>query len=169
MIEVIGMDMVTYKIGKLTFTQNELTWKQDKQLLKLANSFAGIADSNENIVIPRVFETLQKYDMLGVMLGIILQPKWDWRYCLYFAWQLLKLPFTRRIQWVNVDELSNTEIKEIKEDFFLFNKSVMKKLSDVSNALGWIAKAGMQGETPETNLQTKPKKPKTQPQMSAKP
>ena len=163
------MDLVTYKIGKLTFTQNELTWRQDKQLLKMLNQFVGVADAGENVLIPRMFETLQKYDMLGVMLGIILQPKWDWRYCVYVAGQVLKYPFKWRIDWVNVDELSNSEIAEIKDDFFLLNKSVMKKLNDIGSALGWIAKAGMQGETPATNLQMKPKKPKTQPQMSAKP
>lgn len=160
------MEMVRYKIGKLSFTQNELTWKQDKQLLQLFRKYVNVADANENVLIPKMFELLQRHDMLGVMLGIILQPVWDWRYCLYVAGQVLKFPFTRRISWVNVDDLSNSEIAEIKDDFFLLNKSVMIKLNDIGSALGFIAKAGMQGETAETNLQTKPKKPKTQPAMS---
>lgn len=146
------MDLVTYKIGKLTFTHNELTWRQDKQLLKLLNRFVNVADGDENILTPKLFELLQKYDLLDVLLGHILQPKWDVHYILYFTGQVLKFPFTWRISWVNVDDLSNSEIREIKDDFFLLNRSVMKKLNDVGSALGWIAKAGMAEETAaETN------------------
>ncbi len=119
--------MYQYKIGRIWWTQEELTWKQDKQLAALFNRLRQAADGEEEISIDNTMRLLLKHDLLKAFLAIILRPKNRF---------LRLLPIRPR---VNV--LSNSQINEIREDFFLSNKTVLTKLSGFGNVLAYLSRA----------------------------
>ena len=144
-----------YKIGKLTWRQEELTVKQDNQILKFIGS---IAEKNPDVDIKNIFDVAVKYNVLGTLFGIILIPKkniqyyiWKAGFVLLWLFRIRKGVFTQ----VPLAKAKNSQIKDIMEDFFLLNKELMKKLSKLNNILGLIIQAAMDPEPGKTNTKMK--------------
>jgi hypothetical protein len=147
------MENIEYKIGGITYYHRELTWGQDKAILALLNKVSGKFDGKDslNISAKNAFELLQKHDLLEEFWGIVLWPKKSFRYWAEHGGRLLN-PFTWRrgfLRRVNLSDASNTFIREMFEDFFLLNKSLMKKLLSLSDGLSSIAQI-LQKPEPET-------------------
>jgi hypothetical protein len=166
-----------YKIGGITYVQTELTWGQDKAILKLLNRASGKFDGKEqlNVSAKNAFELLSKYDLLGEFWGIVLQPKKSLPYYLHRGkFYLLWIFRIRRgsPRQVDLSAASNSLIKEMFEDFFLLNKMLMKKLAGLNDVLNWIMNTMEKKTDPENpgkmNLSTSGKpKPETKSTMKS--
>jgi hypothetical protein len=137
------MEDIEYKIGGITYEHKELTWGQDKAILALLNRVSGKFDAKDslNISAKNAFALLQKHDLLEEFWGIVLWPKKSFKYWVEHGGRLLN-PFTWRRSFrsrVNLSDASNSFIREMFEDFFLLNKSLMKKLLSLSDDLSSIA------------------------------
>lgn len=128
------MEKCLYKIGFHNWYQSELTWKQDKQLIKLFKRLALTARPDDDFRVESAIKLFEKYDLLQIFYSTILRRVRDWRFWLFLG---LYRP--------NVNALSNSEIDLINTDFFLLNQKLQKKLQALDNSLGLIyqAAAGM--------------------------
>jgi len=124
----------TYRDGRTTYYQEELTYGQAKQLIKIYKFLKKRASKDEELQVRELQNLLVKHNLLDRFFGIVLKPVWDPWYVISFKW--LKLFFTRRI---SPDNLGNSQIKKFFEDFFLLNKTLVTLLSEYATALGWIA------------------------------
>jgi hypothetical protein len=145
------MEDQEYTIGGITYFHRELTWGQDKAILALLNKVSGKFDGKDslNVSAKNAFELLQKHDLLEEFWGIVLWPKKTFRYWAEHGGRLLN-PFTWRrgfLRRVDLSDASNSFIREMFEDFFLFNNSLMKKLLSLSDGLSSIAQILQKPET----------------------
>lgn len=158
----------TYKIGRVTYSQEELTWGQDKKIVALYNKAMSKLSGNDNITLAAIPELLIKYDLIGEFFGIFLQPykNMAWymdRLKFYFKWILGR----RRGTWkqLNMDAAGNKQIEQMFDDFFLLNRKLIEKLSSLGNGLSMIAKTLKENpekipssNTSQTTESAKPKK-----------
>ena len=134
------MEAKTYRIGKISFLHSELTWAQDKALVQLIMKISRIAGEDEALSMKDLPRVLAKHDLLGEFWGIVLQRKvnfWFYVENLRRIWRVLT--FKQSWRFVNLDPVTNTQLGDMFDDFFLINKAFMKKLSTFGNALGLIA------------------------------
>lgn len=123
-----------YKIGKITYYQDELNWQQDKQLTKLfKTALDGMA--NENLTIDNALEMLLKYDLLDAFFSIILKPKKNIWYYLNICKNVARFPFTGKWQNVPFHTLKNSELRRIIDDFFLLNNWLVNQLSALAESI----------------------------------
>jgi len=127
-------DRTEYKIGRLIYIQKELTWADDKKLVKLYNSVSGIAFRNEEIKLSDLQPLLSKYNLLDAFFGIILSPKITALYLISFKW--IDYLFRKKI---SINKATNTQIGQIFSDFFLLNRKFVNKLNDLLKSLDLIA------------------------------
>lgn len=138
-----------YKIGRATYIQRELTWKQDGQIMRMIGRAAGRFNANDILEIQaeKVITFLTRYNLLGEFFGIVLTPVKDvWYYFDRGKTLALWALRIRRGSWrqISIDDAPNSLIGEMMEDFFLSNSSLMKKLSGLENSFASIAKMAMQ-------------------------
>ena len=127
------METFEYKIGGIEFLQSELTWKNDKKLVRLYGKVQSAAFKNEELKLKDLQPMLAKYKLLPRFFAIILQPKLSIRYIISFKW----IPYL--LGKVNLDQFTNSEISQIFKDFFLLNQKFAMQLGELANALGLIA------------------------------
>jgi len=144
------MEKIEYTIAGVKYYHEELTWGQDKALFKFLSRAAGSFSMDEEIGIQakRAAELLARYDLLGRFWFIVLTPVKDWRYW----WMRLRLGFRREI---DLSDAPNSMIGGMMEDFFTLNKALMKKLSSLNDALGFIARMAMANDPALKNGKTK--------------
>jgi len=146
--------MTEYKIGKLTWTQSELTWGQDKKLMKKVAKLAKVLDGNEEIKFSELKKFLFKHDLMDVFWGLVLRPKYT---LVYFIWRLITILLFMvtlgfySFKHTNIDLADGTTLDNMFDDFFLSNQKFMTKLSLYAGPLGLIAQTAM------ADLGTKPK------------
>lgn len=128
------MEKEEYKISGLTYYQTELTWKKDKQLIKLYNAVRKAASKTEELILSDLQPLLAKHNLLNKFFGIILRPKFTFRFV--FSTRIFKYYIGGVI---NIDHATNTQIGKIFGDFFLLNKTYATKLNELMKALGLIA------------------------------
>jgi len=128
------MERSEYRIGHLTYFQEELTYGQDKKLLKFYNSIRNKSFKNEELKLKDLPEILEKYNLLDSFFGILLKPKWNLVYLLSFKWIRYLL-----YGQIAIDKAKNTEIGEIFNDFFLWNRKYVTILKEYLNTLGLTA------------------------------
>ena len=130
---------------RLPYRIKELTWGQDKALTRLVVKLSAKAGESE-ITLKDLPKLLVRHDLLAEFFGIILTPQyWNPGFYLtrvkaFFKW----LAGRQSLRAVNVDHITNSEIEELFEDFFLRNKTFLTKLGNFGNALGLIAKTLME-------------------------
>jgi len=127
------METMNYKIGRMIFTQRELTWGQDKALIEL---FKGAYDrfrDDDNIEfrVKEFFNLLLEKDLIRDFFKIILIPRRNLRYWLS--------RLRRREVSLKAENLSNSQMEEIIVDFFFLNQKLMTKLSTLGGSLSLIA------------------------------
>ena len=127
--------MNKYKIGHIWYKQSELTLKKDKQLIHIYNKFTNEAFKNEDLRLADLPILLKKYSLEKIFFGIILNPIITPFYILSLKW-INYLIFKK----INLDSATNSQIKKIFEDFFLFNNLLIQKLSELNNFFGLILK-----------------------------
>jgi hypothetical protein len=71
------METKEYKIGRVKYTQDELTWRQDKILINLYDKLISLSQSNEDLTLLQLQKLLTKYDLLGEFFAIILKHKFS--------------------------------------------------------------------------------------------
>lgn len=148
-----------YKIGHINYSQGELTWAQDKSLLKIYNKVSSLAFRNEEIKIKDIQQLLAKYDLLDHFFAIILKPKINLFYIFSLKW--IPYIFKRKI---SLDQATNTQIGQIFSDFFLTNKHILTKLTESLKVLGLVAN---QAEIMKKEKNAKPfAKPSTSPSQA---
>ena len=150
------METKKYKIGRVKYTQDELTWKQDKILISLYDKLISLSQSNEDLTLMQLQKLLTKYDLLGEFFAIILKPKISFYYLMLKSRLIFKIIFQLKkgsLKQINIDAASNSLIAKIFEDFFLLNRTLIEKLTSLSDSLGLIAQTAKE--------KTKPSKPKS--------
>ena len=130
----------TYQDGRTTYYQEELTYGQDKQLIKIYKFLKKRASKDEELQVRELQNLLVKHNLLDRFFGIVLKPVWDTWYVISFKW--LSLFLTRRIA---PKKLGNSQIRKFFEDFFLLNQTLVMLLSEYATALGWIADKAIPG------------------------
>ena len=137
------MEIKEYKIGKVKYTQDELTWRQDKILIDLYDKLISLSQSNEDLTLMQLQKLLTKYDLLGEFFAIILKHKFSFAYIILRISLIFKVVFRIKkgsLKQINIDAASNSLIAKIFEDFFLLNKPLITRLSSLGNSLDLIAK-----------------------------
>jgi hypothetical protein len=122
-----------YKIGRLTYIQSELTLKKDYQLIELYNQLMKGPLKDEEIRLKDLQIMLTRHNRLEQFFKIILKPKYDFNYLFSFRWILYALGR------VNIANIPNSLLRKIFEDFFLFNKPLITKLTGLGNILELMA------------------------------
>jgi len=142
--------MTEYNIGSVKFIHDELTWAQDKALTRLVLKLSNLAGGDESLSMKDLPPILAKHDLLGEFWGIILHRKFNPGWILELPWRIWRL-ISLKQSWnfVNLDPVTNTQLGEMFNDFFLINRPFMKKLSTFGNALGLIAQTTMNPPGPE--------------------
>jgi hypothetical protein len=125
----------TYKIGKITYYQTELTWEQDKKLIGLAKQAQVKLSANDNLTIGELPGILQKHDLLAAFLTHVLKP----RFGLWFMLDRIKRALKGDFGRVSVNKATNTQIEKIFNDFFLLNRKLIEKLSGFGELFTQIA------------------------------
>ncbi len=144
------MDHKEYRIGKVPFLHTELTWAQDKALTRLILKISNLAGRDNAISMKDLPRLLARHDLLGEFWGIILRRKFNLGWILELPHRIWRLvSFKQSWNFVNLDPVTNTQLGEMFDDFFLINRPFMKKLSSFGNALGLIAQAAMTATGPE--------------------
>ena len=113
-----------YKIGFLTWKQEELTWRQDKQIAALVKNLA--THPEDEISFNGMIELLNKHNMVGVFLGIILKPKHNIQFFIWKIWFTIKWIFNVHKGYftqVEFDKATNSVIGQIYDDFFYSTRS----------------------------------------------
>lgn len=128
------MENETYKIGRISYSQGELTWGQDKALVKLYNSVSNSGFKSAELRLKDLQPLLTKYGLLDKFFGIILKPKFNLVYLLSFKW----ITYFSQGK-IELDAASNSQIGQIFSDFFLLNKKFVNKLTEYMSTLGLIA------------------------------
>ena len=118
-----------YKIGRITYTQSELTLKKDYQLIKMYNDLMGGPAKDEEIRLKDLQVLLTRHKKLNSFLGIILKPKFDIYFILSFKW----IGYARGR--IDIRHIPNSMLGKLFDDFFLFNKALMTKLTGLGNIL----------------------------------
>lgn len=135
-------DKEQYKIGHLTYTQSELTLKKDYQLIELYNKLIEGPLKDEEIKLRDLQIMLTRHNRLEQFFRVILRPKYDIIYLLSFKW----IAYARGR--VNIANIPNSMLAKVFEDFFLFNKALITKLTGLGNILELM-------QTPTEDQQTK--------------
>jgi len=164
------MEEIKYTINRVEYEHRELTWGQDKKLIAMIKKVSGKVDGKETIAFnaKKLKGLVSKYDLLGDFWGLILHPRRDFW---YWAQQGVKLlqPWRWRPglwRWVNMAGVSNSMLEEMFDDFFLINKSLMKRLSGLSEVLSLIVTAAQNGKTEKSSSLTPKKPPQPAPQSA---
>lgn len=147
----------TYKIGRVTYTQTELTWGQDKQIIALFAGAMGVIPDEEDLSLENLKTVLLRYDLMAEFMGIILKPKWDFAYLWNRTVMAIKIVTGKKrgsLRQVDMTPAHNSEIGQIFEDFFLSNKQLVKKLSELDTALGLMVRTAMTAKEANENLKT---------------
>ena len=153
-----------YRLGLFTFTQSELTWGQDKEIMRLFDKLRRRLGLGEELKIDRLFELLMKYDLLQEFSRIILRPKRSILRYLLFAWNIIRM---RKYNHVPIDSATNSQLKKIKDDFFFLNSELINTLNSMQSVFSLIAQT-LQKENEKSESQTIPLKMKMK-NMNAKP
>ena len=134
------MEGYEYKIGRITYFQTELNWKNDRKIFNLFRKFGVLPDDTE-VSAANLQEVLTKGDILGEFLGIILRPKKS----LFYFLQSLKIWILRHIfrrpipsPFVVADLAPNSLIGQIFNDFFLLNRPLSPCSSLVNLYISYI-------------------------------
>lgn len=149
----------TYRIGRLTYTQSELTWKKDMVLFELLKTGLGIADNDEDLTLLKLQGLLVKYNLMGEFLAIILDPKRDF---FYYLFRVLS-PFKK----IHFETATNSTIGTIFEDFFFLNKTLLSRLTLFAE--GWdlmkpvLQEMGKYTSTSKRETSRKSEKKETEP------
>ena len=122
-------EVETYKIGRITYTQSELTLKKDFKLIEMYNSLISGPLKDQELRLKDLQVLLTRQNRLNYFFGIILKPKIDAAYIISFKW----IGYARGM--VAIGEISNSLLVKIFDDFFLFNKALITKLSELGNIL----------------------------------
>ena len=100
--------------------QEDLTYKQDKQILSLLK--------NLNIESISDLSTMKISDLMGILFDENLLEKFL---------KIILLPTDKKeIPEEKLTEIKNSELEEIIEDFFILNPSVMKLLNNIKSLAG---------------------------------
>lgn len=154
-------DRKEYRIGRVTYTQEELTWGQTKRLVALLSRAMGRMVDDEVLSIENLVPLLSRYDLIGEALGIALRPRRNGWYWIDRAGLLLRLITRRRggsLRQVRLDAAANTLVGQVFEDFFFINAPLLKRLTALDGALTWAVQAMTTRETapPSSNSTTTP-------------
>jgi len=154
--------MKSYKIGRMTFIQQELTWKQDKMLVKFLGKLVPQTDPEQNIPekAGQWHDLLTRHNGLETFWGMVLIPRKNlaylfWRLGFTILW-LLRLrggPYRQ----VPMAKVTNSQQKQMFEDFFFFNKPVLSGLNEFVKAFSQGATAG--SSQPKETITTSPRNP----------
>ena len=126
-------DIEKYKIGRLIYTQSELTLKKDYQLIELYNQLMEGPLKDEEIRLRDLQAMLTRHNRLEQFFKIILSPKYDFNYIFSFRW------IGYAMGRVNIANIPNSLLTKVFEDFFLFNKPLITKLTGLGNILELMA------------------------------
>jgi hypothetical protein len=124
-----------YKIGWVTYYQEELTLKADKQIFEMIKNASDRFGGDEQLTIGNALTLLVKYEILHQFLHIILKPKKDFWYYANFLRAGAKFLTTGKWQPISFEKLSNSETKQIIDDFFLLNQWLVNQLKNWLNNL----------------------------------
>jgi len=130
------MEEKQYKIGRITYTQEELTWEKDQKLYSLFKKGLNIADGDESVTLDKLVMLLFKYNLMGVFLDIILIPK-TWLDSFLKNISRLRNPTRPGIE---IKKAGNAQIEQICHDFFLLNQRLMIMLFSLSENSDLIVK-----------------------------
>ena len=119
-----------YNIGGQDYTQTELTYGQDKQLMELVENLPLSQDTQ--ISLENVRNILTKHDAIADFLHIILNPVPAY---MFFGWLKIKPP-----EKIPVDNITNSLMETIFKDFFLLNRVFLERLAGLTNYMGLIAR-----------------------------
>lgn len=134
------METKEYKIGHITYTHEELTWGQDKAILRLFHRAKRKANPDDNIDLNRIFELFARYDLLGIFLGIVLRVKNPLLGVLRGLTNLIRL---RPYHFVDANKMHHSDLVQVQQDFFLLNSNAAHLLNALWNGLGLIAQTAM--------------------------
>lgn len=149
-----------YRIGRVTYIQEEQTWGQTKRLLALISGAVGRLVDDDSLSIKELVPLLTRHDLLGEFMGIALIPRRNGWWVLDRAALLWKwLTFRRRgsLRQVRLEAASNSLVAQIFEDFFFINKPLLKRLTALDGALTYAVKlteASRKGTSPESSAST---------------
>lgn len=152
-------DQYTYKIGRLKFTQTELTWGKDKQLLKIYSDLSAKNPfKDEELKLVDIPILVEKYGLIEKFMGIVLIPKFN-----------LFLFFSPMVLWnyyilgkIYIDQAANSLMKQVWTDFFFLNRDVVNKLMEFGGVLDLVSSTiqqkikGSPGESQTSGLSQKP-------------
>ncbi|MCB0374868.1 MAG: hypothetical protein KDD04_03020 [Sinomicrobium sp.] len=128
------MEVYKYKIGRITYTQTELTWGNSKRILALFRRLGILPDDTE--IEPKNLQSiLTQGDIIGEFLGIILKPQNSAAaFFLRAKAFLLRSIFKRPIPYpfINADKAGASILGKVFNDFFFLNKKVIDGLSGLS-------------------------------------
>lgn len=155
------MSGYTYKLGRLTYYQEELTWGQDKELARILQESTNKVSGDEELSMNGLLDLLVRYDLLGTFLAIVLKPKRNFQYYLWRSFDAVCWALQIRrgsFRYVSANKASNSLLSEIIRDFFLLNKNVMSSLSNYGSGLELIQMAAQKMELSESlsSLMTEP-------------
>ena len=125
-----------YKIGHLKFTQTELTWGKDKQLLKIYSDLSAKNPfKDEELKLVDIPILVEKYGLIEKFMGIVLVPKFN-----------LFLLFSPFVLWnyyimgkIYIDQAANSLMKQVWTDFFFLNRDVVNKLMEFGGVLDLVS------------------------------
>jgi len=124
-----------YKIGRLKFQQKELTWGNDKKILKIYSDLSAKNPfKDEELKLADIPILIEKYNLMEKFMALVLVPK--------FSPMFLFLP---SILWdyyvmkrIYVDKAPNSTLKQIWKDFFFLNKDVVNKWMEFGGVLDLV-------------------------------
>lgn len=143
-------DIFEYKVGRIKYIQQELTWGQDKKLIAMYQKMATPELKAEEFRMRDIPRILAKYNLVEKFMGIILSPVWTIRYLLSFKWVRYYL-----FKEIGIDSAANSVNRKIFEDFFLLNKDLVTKLTEFENVLALIAEKATEMEDLKTKKSQK--------------
>lgn len=121
-----------YKIGSLKFQQKELTWGNDKKLLKIYSDLSAKNPfKDEELKLADIPVLIEKYNLVERFMGLILVPKFNLS-LLFNPLTLISYYFSGKVY---MDKAANSMLKQIWSDFFFLNRDVVNKLMELSGAL----------------------------------
>jgi len=125
-----------YKIGHLKFTQTELTWGKDKQLLKIYSDLSAKNPfKDEELKLVDIPILVEKYGLIEKFMGIVLIPKFN----LFLLFSPLVLWNYYALGKIYIDQAANSLMKQVWTDFFFLNRDVVNKLMEFGGVLDLVS------------------------------
>ena len=139
-------DQYIYKIGLLKFTQKELTWGKDKQLLKIYSDLSAKNPfKDEELKLVDIPILVEKYGLIEKFMGIVLIPKFN----LFLLFNPLVLWNYYALGKIYIDQAANSLMKQVWTDFFFLNRDVVNKLMEFGGVLDLVSSTIRKKITPD--------------------